>query len=88
MPYFDEQADYDQLREFAEARLSKHQAVSTFGVQNRFNLFPYDSDDAFSRLIRVDPIDLSMADFVFIDGLHTYEQCKKDLDNYLIADQF
>ena len=43
---------------------------------NRFELVRKTSDDA------VGYFDEGMFDFIFIDGLHTYEQLSKDCDNY------
>jgi len=44
----------------------------------RFRLLRMGSDEAFPVL----SIGWEKFDFVFIDGCHTYEQLKKDLDNY------
>jgi predicted O-methyltransferase YrrM len=43
---------------------------------DRFKLYRKTSDDA-SELFENETID-----FIFIDGLHTYEQVKKDIENY------
>ncbi len=70
MPHFDTQQDYDQLKDFTLRRLLKYAP--------RFFLYTNESDEAFQKLIE----SKDKFDFVFVDGLHTYEQCKKDLDNY------
>lgn len=48
--------------------------MESFG--ERFNLIRKTSDDAFSGF------DDESLDFIFIDGLHTYEQLTKDCKNY------
>lgn len=68
MPDFENQYDYDQLKEFAIKRLSAF----------RFQLMNCTSDEAFKKL----DDNKGLLDFVFIDGLHTYEQVKKDMENY------
>jgi predicted O-methyltransferase YrrM len=60
-------------------------------VYERFleNIKPYDnithirdiSDNAISKLNQFDMIE--KVDFVYIDGLHTYDQVKKDIENYI-----
>jgi hypothetical protein len=63
----DNQDDYDAVYEFALNRLS----------DSRYFHFRGTSDSALGFLN-----DGSKYDFVFIDGLHTYDQCRKDLINY------
>jgi len=46
------------------------------GYSNRFSLIRKTSDDA------VDLFSENQFDFIFIDGLHTYEQLSKDCENY------
>jgi hypothetical protein len=43
---------------------------------NNFTLIEKTSDDA------VNGFEDESLDFVFIDGLHTYDQCKKDMENF------
>lgn len=61
------QEDYDFMYDYVLGKLSK---------SLRYNHLRLTSDDAYPLL------EADMFDFVFIDGLHTYEQLKKDLTNY------
>lgn len=51
--------------------------TKNMGPYNNFRHIRMTSDDAIKYLIGV------KVDFVYIDGLHTYEQIKKDIENYL-----
>lgn len=68
MPRLDNQEDFDELHNYVMDRLS----------DNRYLHIRDTSDNAFDVLYR----NGFMYDFVFIDGLHTYDQLKKDLNNY------
>jgi hypothetical protein len=61
------QEDYDFMYDYVFEKLSK---------TLRYDHLRLTSDDAYPLL------EADMFDFVFIDGLHTYEQLKKDLTNY------
>ena len=67
MPLLDSQEDWDMLFELVTKRLEKY---------NNFGMIRNDSQYA-TWLLKND-----CYDFVFIDGLHTYDQLKKDLDNF------
>jgi hypothetical protein len=66
MPLMDMQSDWDVLYNIVSSRLKGH------------NYMPLrvDSDEALSML------EDEQYDFIFIDGLHTYNQLVKDLANY------
>ena len=67
MPLMDSQEDWDLLFKLVNERLGKY---------DNFAMIRNDSQYA-TWLLKND-----CYDFVFIDGLHTYEQLKKDLDNF------
>jgi predicted O-methyltransferase YrrM len=62
----EDQEGFDNIYEFAMGRLD----------HERYEHLRMTSDEAYSLLFDDE------YDFVFIDGLHTYGQIKKDLDNY------
>lgn len=62
------QEDFDWVNQYAQDRLMFENYIHMFAT----------SDEAFSFIEGYGMI----FDFVFIDGLHTYEQIIKDLDNY------
>lgn len=62
------QEDFDCLYPLVMSRLSS----------DRYIHFKLTSDEAFPFL----KLGWEKFDFVFVDGLHTYEQVKKDLNNY------
>jgi SAM-dependent methyltransferase len=70
MPEFTKQEDYDILHDLTIERLSVY--------ENRYKHLRETSDEAYVKLKG----GLEQYDFVFIDGKHTYEQCKKDIENY------
>lgn len=70
MPGFNDQEDFNLLSILANVRLN---------YKGRYNHIRETSDVAYEKYLK-DQIE--QYDFVFIDGLHTYEQCKKDLGNY------
>jgi hypothetical protein len=73
MPGFNTDEDYKQL---------KFHALSRMPV-DRFELKEMTSDQAYNNLkFEIDKGIARMFDFVFIDGLHTEEQARKDLKNY------
>ena len=63
-----DQSDFESVYAFAMERLTS----------DRYLHIRMTSDEAYQLL----SADTRMFDFVFIDGLHTYEQIKKDLDHY------
>lgn len=73
--------DYD----INDPTVTNHAAFNVVYDEFNKNMKPYNnfrhirmtSDDAIKHLIGV------KVDFVYIDGLHTYEQIKKDIKNYL-----
>lgn len=67
MPGLDSQEDYDCLMELTNNRLGS----------DRYMHLRMTSDDAFQLLKAY-----TSYDFVFIDGVHTYDQVKKDLESY------
>lgn len=66
--HLETQEDFDTVCEFAYERLKTP----------RYYHIRLTSDQAFNVLLYSE----EMYDFVFIDGLHTYDQVKKDLNNY------
>jgi hypothetical protein len=72
MPRMDNQSDFDLLYEVVRIRLNDEIK------ENRYRHFRTTSDKAYPILADYD----FYFDFVFIDGLHTYSQLKRDLDNY------
>ena len=72
MPRLDSQSDFDILYNLTMNRLSiesdKHDCM--------INHYRMTSDESFEKLKG------KIFDVVFIDGLHTYEQLTKDLNNY------
>jgi hypothetical protein len=72
MPRMDDQADFDLLHTMVMIRLKDEIA------DDRYRHLRMISDQAYTVLQDYD----QFFDFIFIDGLHTYEQLKKDLDNY------
>lgn len=71
MPRFEDQEDFDILYDLTIQRLSNY--------GDRYQHLREESDDAYHYYLIKQK---EQYDFVFIDGLHTYEQCKKDLENY------
>lgn len=70
MPGFEEQKDFDVLFVIIQHRLD---------YKDRYQHIKETSDNAYEKFLKNQ---VEQYDFVFIDGLHTYEQCKKDLENY------
>jgi Exostosin family/Methyltransferase domain len=70
MPKLETQDDFDTLYLLTTARLFKY--------KERYKHIRKVSDQAYLEL----QDQKEKFDFVFIDGLHTYEQCKIDLENY------
>jgi len=66
MPLMDNQDDWDVLHEIVMLRLK----------YDNYMHHRYDSNKSYELLKN------AQFDFVFIDGLHTYEQLTTDLDNY------
>jgi hypothetical protein len=66
MPRMDSQSDYDMLYNIVSSRLSARNYLPLRMTSNQ--ALSMLEDDTY--------------DFVFIDGLHTYEQLKWDLENY------
>tara|TARA_Y100000310_G_C20694653_1_gene824698 strand:- start:690 stop:1289 length:600 start_codon:yes stop_codon:yes gene_type:complete len=63
-----EPVDMDKSKSIAMKRLSKN--------KGKFKLIMKNSDDAHHQF------DNNLVDFVYIDGGHSYEQVKKDINNY------
>lgn len=72
MPRMDDQKDFDLLHDMVMIRLKEEIK------ENRYRHLRMTSDKAYNVLQDYD----QFFDFIFIDGLHTYDQLKKDLDNY------
>lgn len=53
-----------------------HVLNNTINYQNRFQIMPFHSDVACNFLDK-------QFDFIFIDGDHSYEQCRRDIVNFL-----
>jgi hypothetical protein len=66
MPGLESQEDWNLLHDFVMLRLKGENYIH----------YRYESNTAFNMLKN------KLFDFVFIDGLHTYEQLKQDLENY------
>lgn len=71
MPKLDTQEDFDSLFLLTKIRLTQY--------KGRYQHIRKESDEAYQNFLKSQ---VEQYDFVFIDGLHTYEQCKKDLENY------
>jgi hypothetical protein len=71
MPKLDTQEDFDVLFLLNSIRLSKY--------KGRYQHIRRTSNGAYQDTFKSQ---IEQYDFVFIDGLHTYEQCKTDLENY------
>jgi len=70
MPGFEDQRDFTILYILTKSRLN---------YKDRYQHIRETSDGAYERFLKKH---IEQYDFVFIDGLHTYEQCKNDLENY------
>jgi len=70
MPLLNSQEDWDTLYEFVIKRLSQKPGI--------YIHFLMDSNEALESIEWT----YSSFDFIFIDGLHTYDQLKQDLENY------
>lgn len=68
--------DWNSNRLFEREEVFKKLLSSTEKHSDRFKIHRKKSDDC------VDEFEDGMFDFIFIDGLHTYEQVKKDCENY------
>jgi len=65
---------YDQMNDTDKAYEAFQNVLEEFG--DRVVLHQTASDEA------IDEFQDGMFDFIFIDGIHTYEQVKKDIENY------
>jgi len=72
MPAMDSQQDYDLMHDMVMSRLEN----KNFDSKGFYVHYRMTSDQAFEKIKNYE------FDFVFIDGLHTYDQLKKDLENY------
>jgi len=69
MPGLFDQSDYDRLRTQTIKRLEKHPAASMFRMTSEEFYNDYENIH-------------ELADFVFLDGLHTYEMVKWEIEHY------
>lgn len=75
MPGISTQEDYELLHGYVEKKMFKY--------SSRFELLNLDSKTSFkviSKLLEIDAV--PFIDFIFIDGLHTYEMVKWEIENY------
>lgn len=70
----DPYVEYDQMTRRNEAYIAFHRLMEDY--PGRLILHRKTSDDA------IYDFDDESLDFIFIDGLHTYDQVKKDIQNY------
>lgn len=70
MPGFEDQRDFELLFVLTKNRLN---------YKGRYQHIREVSDKAYNQSLKGQ---VEQYDFVFIDGLHTYDQCKSDLENY------
>jgi predicted O-methyltransferase YrrM len=74
LPYTDLNGDH--VCDTARQLENKNRCLDTLSIFSNYELLELTSDDTINNFK-----DESI-DFIFIDGLHTYEQCKKDINNY------
>lgn len=74
LPYSD--PDVHHSNDENQAESNKQAALQLLAKYSNFELIQKTSDDAVTQF------EDSSIDFIFIDGQHTYEQCKKDILNY------
>jgi len=77
-PYLDDYDVNDITCSFAQMSEVRKVFEKRVSIYNNISLIPLLSDDAINVLIEGKKFD-----FVYIDGMHTYEQIKKDITNYL-----
>lgn len=73
---FENYIDWNSNRLYERENTYKTLIENTTLFGDRFKLYRQKSDDAVSNF------EDETLDFIFIDGIHTYEQVKKDCENY------
>ena len=74
MPLMDNQEDWDCLCETVINILTN--------INESYSIFRRKTSDEAFKDMMINGYHLQLYDFIFIDGLHTYKQLKKDLYNY------
>lgn len=73
---YENYVDWNSNKLFERNDTYKFMMEKTKCFSDRFKLYRQTSDEAFSNF------EDESFDFIFIDGIHTYEQVKKDCENY------